>query len=70
MIGEYKLQLIGVDGIVKWEGKYDSKDFDLQGLYTQIMRKIKDKSYPQPSDLQGIEINSEDSLNISYDSGE
>ena len=70
MIGEYKLQLISVDGIIKWEGKYDSKDFDLQGLYTQIMRKIKDQSSPQPSDLQGIEINSQDSLNISYDSGE
>jgi len=70
MIGEYKLKLIGKDGEVKWEGKYNSKDFDLQELYKRIMSKIKDQTLPNPEDLKDIVIESEDSLEISYESGE
>jgi hypothetical protein len=70
MIGEYKLKLIGKDDEVKWEGKYNSKDFDLQELYRGIMSKIKDQTLPNPEDLKDIVIESEDSLEISYESGE
>ena len=70
MIGEYKLKLIGKDGGVKWEGNYNSKDFNLQELYTGIMSKIKDQTLPNPEDLKDIVIESEDSLEISYESGE
>jgi hypothetical protein len=70
MIGEYKLKLIGKDSEVKWEGKYNSKDFDLQELYRAIMSKIKDQTIPNPEELKDIVIESEDSLQISYESGE
>ena len=60
MIGEYKLKLVSKTGETKWEGKYNSKDFDLQELYRGIMSKVKDQSLPNP----------EDSLEISYESGE
>ena len=70
MIGEYKLKLIGKNGETKWEGKYNSKDFDLQELYKGIMSKIKDQTLPNPEDLKDIVIGSEDSLEISYESGE
>lgn len=70
MIGEYKLKLIGKDGETKWEQKYNSKDYDLQELYRGIMGKVKNQSLPNPEDLKAIVIESEDSLEISYESGE
>lgn len=70
MIGEYKLKLVSKTGETKWEGKYNSKDFDLQELYRGIMSKVKDQSLPNPEDLKDIAIESEDSLEISYESGE
>lgn len=70
MIGEYKLKLIGKDGEKKWEQKYNSKDYDLQELYRGVMAKVKNQSLPNPEDLRDIVIESEDSLEISYESGE
>lgn len=70
MIGEYKLKLVSKTGETKWEGKYNSKDFDLQELFRGIMIKIKDQTLPNPEDLKNVIIESEDSIEISYESGE
>jgi hypothetical protein len=70
MIGDYTLELIGKDGEVKWKNNYKSEDFDLQGLYTRIMTKIKDTQQPTPEELGDVVVDSEDSLKISYESGE
>jgi hypothetical protein len=67
-MGNYNLKLTGKDGEVKWEGIYDSQDHDIHVLYTAIMRKVKDRTLECPEDLIGVDIRSDDSLLITYES--